>query len=77
MIILIFTSVGGKGGIPDHRDMAIFQLADKFTLTKTDTSRLAVWLFLIVFHAGASRNLILQEGRRQFEAMKTVGRYTE
>ena len=33
----------GKAGIPDHGNMAIFQLADKFTLSGFKvTSRLAV-----------------------------------
>ena len=57
-----------KVGIPDHRNMAIFQLANKFTFTRTFTSRLAVFcmdrflltelgFLLISFHAGASRRL--------------------
>jgi hypothetical protein len=57
----------GKFGKPDHRNMAIFQLADKFTLTRTFTSRLAVCClpvgrFLLIFHAGGSRRLISEEG---------------
>ena len=51
----------GKVGIPDHHNMAIFQLADKFTLTKTFTFRLVVCRTEIVFHAGASRKLIFRE----------------
>jgi hypothetical protein len=61
----------GKVGLPDHRNMAIFELADKFTLTRTFilTSRLAAcqtgnFLF-IYFHA--SRRLVSEE---ESEAMK-------
>jgi hypothetical protein len=64
----LFACVGGEVGIPDHRNMAIFQLADKFTFTMTftaDTSRLAVWFgFLLIFHAQASRRLVSEEEGR-------------
>ena len=58
-----------KVGIPDHGDMTIFQLADKFTLTKTGTSRLDVWFFLIAFHVD-----VRKEGRG---TNSKVGRNTE
>ena len=55
-----------KGRIPDHRNMAIFQLTDKFTFSRTvtsDTSRLAV-RFLSIFHAGVSRRLADEGGTK-------------
>ena len=63
-----FTSVERSGlvGIPDHRNMAIFQLADKITFTMTftsDTSRVALW-FLSIFHAGYQRK---EEGNKNGE----------
>ena len=63
-----YLRVGGEVqvGIPDHRNMAIFQLANKFTFARmstSDTSRLAVW-FLLIFHGRASRRLVSEEGGR-------------
>jgi hypothetical protein len=50
-----YESWRGKGGVPDHRNMTIFQLADKSTFSTSNTSRIAIW-FLSIVHAGASSN---------------------
>ena len=56
----------GMADIPDHHNMAIFQLADKFTLSVTSRVAVCQCKFLLIdCHAGASRILISKEEREK------------